>query len=139
MPALVPNRAGCCLSPLSTVYFAAPSSSSRRALSFIDRAPIRALCVDLLTTILVLVVTYYGCAGVDLDHLLRRLHVVRIRGLVKTALHGVHLRLFKSTFLAIILTFNLSVLLIGSYLSLFGSLLNSQLAVAFFFDDRVLP
>lgn len=86
-----------------------------------------------------LVVTYYGCAGVDLDHMLRRLGVVRIRGLVKDDLGSVHVRLFNSTFLAILLTFKLSLLVVGSYLSFFGKLFTSRLGMRFFFDLRVLP
>lgn len=74
------------------------------------------LCVDLVSTLLILVVTYFGCAGLALSHALRRLGVVRVRGLVKTGSGRVHDRLFLSTTLAILFTFLLSLLLVGSVL-----------------------
>lgn len=136
IPALRRRGKQCCFCALRRSCF---RRCARRSVPCVTHSRRSLLLVKLVSTLLVLLVTYSGCVGLDFSQVLRRVQVVRARGLVKTARTRVGCRLFLSAFLAINVTFLLSLLVTRSLVPIFGQVVSKEVAAKFFLGERILP
>lgn len=124
------------LSSLRDAYF---ESYPQESIRYIKRGQKGLLKVAFISAILVLLIACFNYVNLSFSRVIQQLKMISVEKLMGANVRNIRIQLFTDTFLTVFIAFLIALLLMHDLISLFDSIITTDLQTSFLFSTQVFP